>query len=134
LVLAEKYAREALAARPSMPEIAAELAVILALQPDKQAIGDLGEPLELADAAIKKDSGLGIAHYARGIVHQALGFHEEAYKDFRSAVRTDRPCTEAAAELEAYVVRYRETGVLDPSSDASSRRGGVLSNLFKSKS
>jgi len=136
LELAERYAREALAARPNAPEINAELAVILALQPEKQALGDLGEPLDLADAAIRAAPGLGIAHYARGVVHQALGFHKQAYKDFQKAVRGAPPCTAAAAELQAYVRRYRETGALDPAGDSaeSSRRGGVLSNLFKPKS
>lgn len=128
---AEELARQALAATPSMPEVSAELALILALQPEKQALGDLGEPLTLAEAAIKQAPGLGTAHYARGIVHQALGFHEEAYKDFRRAVRANRPCPEALPQLEAYIARHRKTGALDSDDDASSRRGGVLSNLFK---
>jgi Domain of unknown function (DUF4388) len=133
LAQAESLARKALEACPSDPLIRTELAWILALQPQRRQMGDLGEPLDLAREAIRQNPELDGPHFVQGIVFQALGLHKQAYQSFRQALANNRRCVDAATQLETYARRYRETGSLEPGpgSTPPSRLGAVLSRFFK---
>ena len=132
LTNAEVHARQALEARPSDPLIQTELGWILALQPKRRQVGDLGEALQLAKDAIRKNPDLDGPYCVQGIIYQALGMHEQAYRSFRKAVAINRRCSDAITELDVYKRRHRETGSLEPSPEsAPSGLGGVLSRLFK---
>jgi len=130
---AEALARTALEARRSDPHVKTELAWSLALQPQRRQTGDLGEPLQLAKEAIAQNPNLDGPLCVQGIIYQALGMHEEAYRSFRRARANNPRCVEATNQLNAYTARHRETGSLEPRPESARPSGLVaaLSKLFK---
>lgn len=130
---AEEQARAAYEARRTDPEIRAELALIVALTPERREAGDLSESLDLVRSVLHEYPDSDSGHYVRGMVHQALGWHDQAYEDLKKAVRLNPRNGEAVAALRVYVKRHRETGTLEPQPESRSRSGlgAALSRLFK---